>query len=271
LYVEFFREGDGTIQGEVTWEPHCIINPEIVGTTSEKLEKNLEEFTRLLNRYNYLEVLLHFMPLGIGVAQDVIQDIYIGQDRTEIYGITLEHQYIKLLGGKDRVDLFNVYDQPDIATTTKFRGYYSNGKLNLRDCIPWYPITIPESSLIELKEKERDLGMYFTINRWVNNKFLPESIDFGLTTDQMIGRLDAIVKWEKLLGACYHNVEKYSSIEEVPMVMNQIITGVESSYARHYLYLLNCILQKSDDIAMENLFLTIRYLLAHEIRRCEQK
>lgn len=247
-----------------------MVNPAIAGAPTALLEQNLAEYSRLANRFNYLEMVLQFCTFGLGVNGNMIQDIYIGHDDDSIYGITLENQYIKLLGGKERVDLFDVYDRPEMAIADKYKGYYSNGKLNTRDCIGWYPITLPKEALDELKNREMDLGLYYTINRWVNCKALPEGIVFGLTIDQMLARLDTIIKWEKLLGACYHNIERYTRIDEIPLVMNKIITGVEAPYVKHYLYLLNSVLQKNDDIDMEYLFLTIRYLIAHDIRRCKQ-
>lgn len=271
MFVDFLADGESKICGEISWEPHCIINPDISGPPTPKLTQNLDEYSRLANRFNYLETLLQFSTLGLGVNGDMIQDIYIGHDDDSIYGITLEGQHIKLLGDKERVDLFEIYDRPEMSIADRYKGYYSNGKLNTRDCTGWYPITIPVDTLADLKSKEADLGLYYIINRWVNCKTPLDSATFGLTVDQMLARLDTIIKWEKLLGACYYNIEQYKDIDEVPLIMNKIITGVEAPYAKHYLYLLNCVLQKNDDIEMEHLFLTIRYLIAHDIRRCKQE
>lgn len=271
MHVVFLTDGDSKLCGDISWEPHCIVNPFIEGPPTQRLEQNLSEFSRLSDRFNYLETVLDFHVYGLGIRGQMIQDIYIGHEGDAIYGITLENKTIKLLGGKDRVDLFEVYDRPDFALAEKYKGFYSNGKLNTRDCVGWYPITISTETLEDLRSKESDLGLYYTINRWVNCKVMPENISFGLSIDQMLSRLNSIIKWEKLLGACYHNIEQFTSVDEIPLIMNKVITGVEAPFAKHYLYLLNCILQKNDDIEMERLFLTIRYLIAHEIRRCKQE
>lgn len=268
MEVTMVVTSEGNITAQVSLAAHCLVNPKISisngKSISNSLTENLMMVQKLLNRKNYLEVILAFAPFGIEVNDAYMIDTFVPMDQDgEIYGVAPDGAVVQLLSPTHKVEMFNVMDDPPYEIAEEFRNFYSSRKLNMRDAVSYYPMKMSAEVRAELAAIEKELSIRSQIFNWVSNRKELQPLGLDLTIDSMVDRLDHIIGSEKIFAACWHNEEKFTNAVEIPVIQKKVLPNLEREYIPYYIYMFNLMLNKQDDNKVIEQLYTVRYLLGH--------
>jgi len=264
----FYEEGGFRVVCDYVCNSACFENPHLDGPEGvevpARVTENLALLTKTLTRHNYLEVIDSFIEYGLENNGTFLSGIYVGKGTDAIYGVTIDGKTIELLTHKKRVDLFTVVDAPSSSVLSTYEGLYSSSsKLNLRDCIGYYPLKMDTEARKHFESEEASLSFYSYLNDWVNNRQVVQEINFGLTIDDMLKAINVAIDWKKLFGALYYNKEGYTEASEIPLIQQKVIRSVDPKYLPYYIYLMNLVLHHQDDSQTRSMLYHVRYMLAH--------